>query len=471
MHFSRRFFLKSASATALAYTSLAQIGVGGLRAQGIGALQADPNRILDLPEGFSYTVFSETGGEMSDGFFRPSSHDGMACFAHPADAAKCILVRNHEISPRVDEGGAFGQDNALVSRLSENQLYDRRDNGDPFLGGVTIAHYDLAHNRLEQDFLALAGTSTNCAGGRTPWGSWLTCEENVAAPGSGAMKPHGFVFEVPASATGPIDAVPLKDMGRFVHEAAAVDPETDIVYQTEDSFDGLFYRFLPNRRKELAQGGKLQALAIRGWKSADTRNWPLDWGAAGEDRVKVGQTFEVDWIDLQEVEAPDADLRLRGHQAGGALFARGEGMDYGRTGPDAPGSIFFNCTAGGPKLVGQVWRYTPSPEEGKASEQDVPGTLTLLYESPSADQVDMCDNLAVAPWGDLILCEDGRGEQYLRGLTPEGQVYNLARNAHEGRSEFCGACFSPDGNTLFVNIQTPGYTLAIRGPWGRARSG
>ncbi len=406
---------------------------------------------------------------MSDGFFRPSSHDGMACFANPADASKCILVRNHEIHPRNNSGGAFGPDHALLSRLTDAQLYDRRNDGTPFLGGVTIAHYDLGNQKLDRDFLALAGTSTNCAGGRTPWGTWLTCEENIAAPGSGAMKPHGFVFEVPANATGPVDAVPLKAMGRFVHEAAAVDPETDIVYLTEDSSDALFYRFLPNTRKDLAQGGKLQALALRGWKSADTRNWPIDWGAAGEDRIAAGQTFEANWIDLEDVEAPDADLRLRGHQAGAALFARGEGMDYGRTGPNSQGEIYFNCTAGGPKMLGQVWRYRPGPEEGKTSERNAPGTLTLLYESPGADTLDMCDNLAVAPWGDLILCEDGRGEQYLRGLTPTGEIYNIARNAHADKSEFCGACFSPDGGTLFVNVQSPGYTLAIRGPWKNLR--
>jgi hypothetical protein len=144
-------------------------------------------------------------------------------------------------------------------------------------------------------------------------------------------------------------------------------------------------------------------------------------------------------------------------------------MAYGKRQGEA-GAIYFNCTNGGRARSGQVWRYTPSPDEGRTDENHRPGKLTLVYESPTADELDYCDNLAFAPWGDLILCEDGFGTQYLRGLTPAGEIYDLARNAHDDGAEFCGACFSPDGSVLFVNVQSPGFTFAIKGPWNTLRA-
>ena len=167
---------------------------------------------------------------------------------------------------------------------------------------------------------------------------------------------------------------------------------------TEDDRNGLFYRFIPKRRGELRRGGKLQALAIRDWKSAVTTNWPEDWGGNGEGQIKQGQEFAVDWIDMDDVESPNADLARRGHAAGAAYFCRGEGMDFGLRPGSNVGEVFFNCTQGGAARTGQVWRYTPEGDEGE------PGKLTLIYESPSADTLDLCDNLALAPWGDLILC-------------------------------------------------------------------
>ena len=465
MSLTRRQFIRNAQVAGLFYASVAFTDYAQARsANKRMPLLADPDQRLDLPEGFTYTQVSETGGMMADGFFRPGRPDGMACFAHPTSTDKCILMRNHENWLDSTTGSPFGKANELLERVSESQLYDRKRDGSPFFGGVTKVVYDLRNNRLESDHLVLTGTVANCAGGKTPWGSWLTCEEQMLKPEEGPGKYHGFVFETPASATGLIDAVPLKAMGRFAHEAAAVDPATGIVYLTEDDRSALFYRFIPEVPDDLAKGGKLQALAISGWKSAVTNNWPQDWGGGGPGRVKQGQEFEIYWIDLDDVESPDADLAERGHAAGAAYFCRGEGMDYGIRPGSNIGEIFFNCTQGGAQRTGQVWRYTP---EGAADEN---GKLTLLYESPGADRMDMCDNLALAPWGDLILCEDGPGDQYLRGLTTDGQIYDLARNAHKDQSEFCGACFSPDGRTMFVNVQEPGYTYAIKGPWESLRA-
>lgn len=470
MTVSRRGFLRTATAAGIAYGSLATLS-GSVRAYSANPglrLLPDPAGLLDLPEGFSYTLLSRAGEMMSDGFYRPGRPDGMACFSLPGDPSKCVLMRNHEIFPDTRGGSPFGDDDALLARLPEEKLYDRKESGAPFFGGVTHVVYDLEKKRLERDFLVLVGTSGNCAGGATPWGSWLSCEESPVGPGRGAQKPHGFVFETPVAATGPVDPVPLTAMGRFAHEAAAVDPSTDIVYMTEDDMEGLFYRFIPNRRKKLAAGGRLQGLAIRGWKSADTRNWPLDWGSSGTNGIEVGQKFEVEWVDLEDVESPEGDLRRRGHAAGAARFCRGEGMAFGVREGESP-SIYFNCTQGGAARAGQVWRYRPSPHEGRPEEARAPGVLELVYESPSPDVLDLCDNLAVSPQGDLVLCEDGLGDQYLRFLTPAGKMVDFARNAHSGRSEFCGACFSPDGSVMFVNIQDPGLTFAIEGPWSKVR--
>ncbi len=465
MPLSRRQFIHNAKAVGLFYASFGIAScASAYSANTKFTLKADPAGMLDLPEGFSYTLISETGEQMSDGFFRPGRPDGMACFAHPASTDKCILMCNHEIWPNITDGSPFGPSNKLLKKVKKSQLYDRKTDGSPFFGGVTKLVYDLKNKKLEEDFLVLTGTAANCAGGQTPWDSWLSCEEQMLTPSEGARKYHGFVFETPASATGLIKPVPLKAMGRFAHEAAAVDVQTGFVYLTEDNRHGLFYRFLPKRNGEMHKGGKLQALAIKGWKSADTSNWPLDWGGGGPGRIKQGETFDVEWIDMKDVEAPNGDLAERGHAAGAAKFCRGEGMAYGiRPGSDV-GEIFFNCTQGGVQRTGQVWRYTPEAGE------DAPGKLTLIYESPGADTLDLNDNLALAPWGDLILCEDGPGDEYLRGLTPDGQIYDLARNAHAQKSEFCGACFSPDGQTMFVNVQEPGYTFAINGPWEKLRS-
>jgi secreted PhoX family phosphatase len=469
MMLSRRQWLKNATAATLGFTGLAAFAQrGGAKPLPL-ALESDPAGILDLPKGFSYKIISRTGDPMTDGFFTPGSPDGMATFAIPGDPDRVRLVRNHELNPTVTDRGAFGPDHGLAKRLAPELIYDRAPDGRPLLGGTSSFTYNLKTGQIEQSNLSLAGTTQNCAGGATPWGSWLTCEERADQAGNLTGKDHGFVFEVPASATSPVQPVPIKAMGRFMHEAAAVHPPTGIVYLTQDEPRCLFYRYLPNAKGELAKGGRLQALAIRGHKTADLRNWPVDsepgWGAG---TVKPGVRMPVEWIDLDQVEAPDGDLNVRGAAKGAALFSRGEGIIFGLSAEGRP-EIYFTTTDAGAAQTGQVWRYTPSIQEGGSGEKAAPGYLELFYESPGSEAMESGDNVTIAPWGGLMLCEDRPVEKKIRNhmqiLTRQGDLIPFATNMHKDNGEFTGICFSPDAGTLFVNIQRPGFTLAINGPW------
>ncbi|HTF96174.1 MAG TPA: alkaline phosphatase PhoX [Cellvibrio sp.] len=477
MRLTRRHFLKNASAAA--------ITLGGLRSlqlqaqvytqdplygiDKLGQLLVDPAGLLNLPRGFNYKIIARTGDLMSDGLRMPSAPDGMAAFPVPGNNHRCILVRNHELASVGDETSPF-EGKPGLAKQTKGLAYDFYQ-GLPVNGGTTTLIYDHRSQRIERSHLSLIGTARNCSGGATPWGSWLTCEETLVDQRHDYGREHGYIFEVPAQAKGLVEAVPLKEMGRFMHEAAAVDSTTGIVYLSEDDAEGLFYRFIPKTPGKLIDGGRLQALVIRDWPKANTRNWLKDKGAKP---VTIRQTFECEWIDLDEVTSPQGDLNKRGHEQGAAIFARGEGLAFALR-PDKTREIMLAATSGGPLQIGQVWRYQPSVYEGTSREQEQPGMLELLYETRSRAVLESCDNLAVAPWGDLIICEDSYSSlpdnvNYLRGLTPDGRIYTLAMNAHIEKGEFCGACFSPDGTTLFVNIQRPGMTLAITGPWAQLRN-
>ena len=469
MEMNRRGFVSGVSATALGFAGLKLLGAEPASAQplvaGYGPLIPDPQSLLDLPAGFSYRIVSREGDRMSDGLRTPAAFDAMACFPVRGAPGRVALVRNHEIWPNSTDGGAFG----AGGEFPNDKIFDRDANGVPKLGGTTTLIWDMRRQRLERSHLSLAGTCGNCAGGPTPWGSWLTCEETIEKSAPLVGRPHGWVFEVPAAATGPVDPVPLTAMGRFVHEAAAVDPATGIVYLTEDRPDSLFYRFLPAVRGQLARGGRLQALGLVDGRERDLRNWPSDGSRfSGQGRVlPVGGSVAARWIDLDGVESPDGDLKERGFARGALRFARGEGLAVGRGRRGR--EIYICCTMGGLRRLGQVWRYRPSPAEGTSGEAARPGSLELFVETEDAERLKNCDNVAVTPWGGLILCEDGADDQpqYLRGVTPEGRLYTLGRN---GYSEFAGACFSPDGGTMFVNAQSPGITFAVTGPWRRLDS-
>jgi secreted PhoX family phosphatase len=405
--------------------------------EGYGALrEAGPE--LALPEGFSYVKLGVQGTPMSDGTPTPRAHDGMAAFGMPDGSVR--LIRNHEDTDLPGVARVLGD-----PRLA----YDRRAGG-----GTTTIELRLASDgtpEVIREFVSLGGTTVNCAGGPTPWGSWLSCEETIRGPARGFERRHGYIFEVPASADGPVQAVALRDMGRFVHEAIGVDPATGIVYETEDlNRRSGFYRFTPDTPGVLADGGGLEMMAIVGQPQADLRQ--------GQ---RVGEWLPVEWVPIEDPDPDEADTNAsavfqQGFEAGGARLTRLEGCWHG------DGSIFFHSTNGGDAQAGQVWRYVPESE-----------SLSLIFESPGREVLDSPDNLTVSPSGGLLICEDATGVSHLRGLTADGEIFPFARNILNSR-EFAGATFSPDGRALFVNIQgdldsfgpgNPGMTFAITGPW------
>lgn len=424
----------------------------------VGPLRPDPDRILDLPDGYHYKIVSQVGDVMSDGYRVPTAHDGMAAF--PGDDGRIVLVCNHEVGPANFDHGAFGKQYKSLPRGVRDKIYDQGGGRTPGAGGTTTTVYNPHNGETERQHLSLAGTELNCAGGPTPWGSWLSCEECFESPGTGWIagqsvhreKPHGYVFEVPAHHDGLVKPVPIKAMGRFEHEAAAVHEATGIVYMTEDRYYSLFYRYIPKVPGKLHKGGKLQCLAIDGQGSFTTHNWSL------QPQVILGKPLTTRWIDLNNVDPDKNDLRLRGATLGAATFARGEGLTV------AGDEIAFTCTIGGAARLGQIFSYRPSPQEGQAGEQEAPGQLTLIAEASRESMLRNCDNLTMAPWGDLIVCEDTWNNCGLVGIRPDGSQYQLANNAYT-ISELAGVCFAPDGKTLFVNIQFPGMTLAITGPF------
>ena len=395
---------------------------------------ADPNlQWLALPRGFNYSMFGVASSVMSDGNPTPNAHDGMAAFSAPNGRVR--LVRNHE-----------NRDDAGSPIAGPGKAYDLNA-----AGGTTtleLAFIDRVPV-LMRDFVSLNGTIVNCAGGLTPWGSWISCEETVET--REGVK-HGYCFEVPSSANGPVIPIPFKDMGRFSHEALVVDPANGYVYETEDNGPSGFYRFIPRRKGNLALGGKLQMLKVKGAPNYET--------ATGQT---VGQALPTEWVPIDDPDPRSGgknDVFDQGWARGGVAFSRLEGCWFG------DGSVFFTDTNGGDAGQGQVWQFTP------AGASD--GILKLVYESPGAEVLSFPDNITVTPRGGLLLCEDSPNDrQFLRGLTIEGAIFDLAVNLLDDK-EWAGACFSPDGRYLFVNTQGEtrtvanpvlGRTYAIWGPW------
>jgi secreted PhoX family phosphatase len=377
-----------------------------------------------------------------------------------------ILMRNHEVaSVHTNAHGPWGDNYQHWTPALRNNVYDAGrsvfGHAMPCRGGVTRVVYDTHKHRVLNEHLALAGTEYNCAGGSTPNRTWISCEEYVAGPEHGLpwTKRHGYCFEVPVDSTGLCRPEPIVGMGRFRHEAIAVDPRTGIVYLTEDRDDGVLYRYLPDNPRDLLAGGTLQALVLDGCASADTRDWEASTPLVRN--VPAG----VSWIDVDDVDSDDDSLRYQLFKRGAARFARAEGCWMGNN------EVWIACTTGGRTKHGQIMRYRPSQFEGTPGEAAHPGTIELFLQPDDPSVIENADNITVAPWGDLIVCEDGKAPEYMLGVTPKGKVYRLAKNAGS-KAEFAGACFSPDGSTLFVNLQTPGVTAAIHMPESaRARQG
>lgn len=453
MVLARRDFLIGAGAASTAFALLAN-PIGAQPELPTSELLPDPHRIIDLPRGFAYQVISRAGEAMGDGLVAPDRPDGMASFALSGD--RYLLLRNHENGDEYEGKGCFSDPQAFAKA---SFVYDRRDDGSPHLGGVTGLIWNTKTARLEQSWAALAGTQINCSGGPTPWGSWISCEESVVRVGENAQKDHGYNFEIPAVAGARADPEPLTAMGRFRHEGVAIDPRTGIAYQTEDRKNGLIYRFLPNEPGQMSKGGRLQALAIIGQPARDTRNWTSFIPTLEAERFPPRVAQAVTWIDLDNVDSPDDDLRLRGQAKGAAIFARGEGIWFGNN------ELYFTCTIGGANESGQIWRYRPSRFEGTSDEQKNPGALTLWSEPGDATLIDRCDNITIHPSGALVICEDGKADNYVRILSRNGEWRRVARNTHPNSGEMTGACFTPDGKTMFINQQEEGLTLAITGPW------
>lgn len=443
----RRKFITQSAITSIGFLSLAQCTLksrGTKSSKEILGLVTDPLGYLDLPTGFSYKVISKAGSTMSDGLILPGSPDGMGAFLNKRN--EIVIIRNHENSPESLELGPFGKENELLDSLDMAKVFDTGYSRFPGLGGTTSIIFDEEKQEVKSEFLSLSGTYRNCAGGPTPWNSWMTCEEDVnKVDGKISEQDHGFVFDVPADATGLIEAKPILGMGRFNHEAVAVDPDSGIIYQTEDRHDGLIYRFIPDNPENLHDGGKLQALKIDGSPSFDTRNWK-------ERLIQVNQKMEVNWIDLDDVLSAEDDLRMRGFEAGAARFARGEGMWY------AENQIYFACTNGGPKNFGQIFKLDLSSQ-----------SLELFAESNDKTVLHMCDNLTISPWGDALICEDNGELNRMHLIDLKGNIKLFGVN-RSSESELTGAVFSPSGKTLFVNIQASGETVAITGPWDKLQS-
>ncbi|MDI3419300.1 alkaline phosphatase PhoX [Streptomyces luteolus] len=413
---------------------------------GYGPLVPDPDGLLDLPKGFRYKVLSREGDRLRSGEGKvPSNHDGMAAFR--ARRGGVHLIRNHE--NRVDA--------KIPVPVVDGITYDPMGKG-----GCTSLTLD-GHNDVRGEHVAIAGTAVNCAGGPSLWGTWLTCEETEDKAGTnGYTKDHGFIFEVDPTDTRRLGgAVPLTAMGRFQHEAIAIDPRRGVVYETEDAFEkpfGLFYRFLPEKPLggpgSLQAGGRLQAMRVPGVPDLSRIQ---ETGACFDD---------IEWVDVPDPLAVETPIRFQDFGSRGITHAQKlEGCYWGGKSVYFVSSYAKSAEGSAADHYGQIWRYEPSRRRLTLVIVFGPDTdLQLPGEEP--------DNICLAPSGGLMVCEDGEGAQHVFGLTRRGEVYAMARGRQNigtpeepAWGEFAGVTFSPDEDTMYVNCYRPGTTFAVTGPW------
>ena len=415
---------------------------------GYGPLVADPAKRLALPRGFSYTIVTEAGKTTLDsGEPTPRNHDGTGAFA--GGASGMVLVNNHEIKE------PWGT-NLPVPHL-DGLVYDSGA-----AGGCTIVETDRDGRRI-REYVGVAGTSTNCAGGLTPWRTWLTCEETeILAGQQGATKDHGYVFEVdPHHPGNNRDPQPIKALGRFVHEALAVDPASGDIYLTEDAANpnGLLYRWQPPPQQRPEQPGALRALGptagtLAAMSCTDSKGAHVDDLSRA---TEITTSYAVSWVPIPDRDARSTSTRA---QLGNSDITRGhklEGCWWGHDGAYVVAS-FARVESPIPH-DGQIWFYDPRQQ-----------TLTLrlrfgVNPNPGQDgALDGPDNISISPYGGVLVAEDGQGVQHLFGATERGETFPVARNDIDD-NEFTGPVYSPDHRILFANLQIPGTMFAITGPW------
>lgn len=433
---------------------------------GYGPLVPDPAGRLSLPQAFSYSVISQSGVTRLDtGELSPGRLDSIGCFPRRGGNGS-VLVQNHEMSgtysdaqPPVphDHGCVYDGGLTTAGKLAA-------------AGGTTTLTVDSDGNRVGQ-VVSLAGTFNNCAGGRTPWGTWLSCEETEVRKGNGLLKDHGYVFEV-----SPYDnevnqyAKPLAFFGRFPHEAVVVDPDTGEAYLTEDAGNpnGLLYRWTPPAAALPLGKGVLKTLAddagtVVALKASSGGMFVPDLSLA----TAPGTTYDISWVAVPDRSAATVSTRKQFRWAGnpaGRDVTRSrklEGMWWGDGGAYFVASFARTSDGSVAQHDGQVWFLDPLAQTIRL--------VTVFAYTPGDHDSDPDgpDNITVSPYGGVLLAEDGEGKQHLVGVTDAGESFSFARNELPGDEEFAGPTFSTDKKTLYVSTQTPGFTYAITGPFRR----